>query len=216
MTTFRAAIVLAATLLATTPLSGCALLTKSKPIDIRYFTPEIEARAEAPAAATGLQLRLGRVTAASYLNERIAYREPAAEIGYYTKLRWAEPPEAFLRRALSRRLFQDSGVREIVSGTGPSLEVDLEAFEERRADPPVARVRVTWRLRDQRTVIVQRTVTVEKPLAAGDPDDAAHTLVAAMGQALDSVVGSVTTEVIAALPAPPPPAAPATADAAAR
>jgi ABC-type uncharacterized transport system auxiliary subunit len=213
MTTYRAAF-----LLATALLSGCALLTKSKPVDIRYFTPELEARADAPApTASALQLRLGRITAAAYLNERIAYREPAAEIGYYGKLRWAEPPEAFLRRALSRRLFQDHGVREIVSGTGPSLEVDLEAFEERRGDTAAARVQVTWRLRDNRTVIVQRTVTVEKPIGAGDPDDVAHALVAAMGQALDSVVGSVTTEVIAALPAPVPtiPAAPATAEAAA-
>jgi ABC-type uncharacterized transport system auxiliary subunit len=205
--TFRAAFLLAAAL-----LSGCALLTRSKTVDIRYFTPDIEARANAPApTATALQLRLGRVTAAAYLNERIAYREPSAEIGYYSKLRWAEPPEAFVRRALSRRLFQDHGVREIVSGVGPSLEVDLEAFEERRGDTTAARVQITWRLRDRRTVVVQRTVTVEQPIRDGDPDDTAHALVAAMGQALDSVVGSVSTEVIAALPTYPQ--APATAEA---
>jgi ABC-type uncharacterized transport system auxiliary subunit len=205
--TFRAALVIASML-----LGGCALLTKSKPVDIRYFTPELAASAPAaPApAASGPQLRLGRVHAASYLRERIAYREPGAEIGYYPRLRWAEPPEAFLRRGLARRLFQERGVREIVSGTGPSLEVDLEAFEEQRGETPAARVQVTWRLRDQRVVLVQRTLTVEKPIGAHD-DEIAEALVAAMSQALDSVVASVTTDVIAALPAPV--AMPATAEA---
>lgn len=213
--TFRAAQLMLATVIAF-GLGGCALLTKSKPVDIRYFTPELPPEAGAAPAATGQQLRLGRVHAASYLRERIAYREPGAEIGYYPRLRWAEPPEAFLRRGLARRLFQERGVREIVSGTGPSLEVDLEAFEEQRGERPTARVQVTWRLRDQRVVLVQRTLTVEKPVGSHDDDEVAEALVAAMGQALDSVVGSVTTDVIAALPAPlpaspaPPPATAAT------
>jgi ABC-type uncharacterized transport system auxiliary subunit len=209
--TFRAALLILVAVIAP-GLGGCALLTKSKPVDIRYFTPALAPTTASAPAASGRQLRLGRVHAASYLRERIAYREPGAEIGYYPRLRWAEPPEAFLRRGLARRLFQEQGVREIVSGTGPSLEVDLEAFEEQRGATPAARVQVTWRLRDQRVVLVQRTITVEKPIGAHG-DEIAEALVAAMGQALDSVVASVTTEVIAALPTPP--LAPATAETAA-
>ncbi len=192
-------------------LSGCGLLGKSKALDIRYFTPEVVAssRGSDPGAAparppSGLQLRMGRVQAASYLRERIAYREPGAEIGFYSKLRWAEPPEEFVRRSLSRRLFQDHGVQEIVSGTGASLEVDLEAFEELRSAKPAARIQITWRLRGPRTVIQQRTLTIERPIAAGandraDEDVIADALVAAMSQALAAVVDSLVSEVVAEL-----------------
>jgi len=190
--------------------AGCpALLTKSAPAEIRYFTPEGVA-APGPAAAADdpapeLQLRLARVNAASYIEDRIAFRDAGAEVGYYRDRRWADPPESYLRRALSRALFEERRLREIVSGRGPSLEVELHVFEELRAPRHVARIAITWRLRGDRTVLVQRTVTVEHPIAAGAPDDeAAAAIAAAMAIALGDLVDRVVPDVVSRLGAEPP------------
>jgi ABC-type uncharacterized transport system auxiliary subunit len=184
-------------------VSGCALLGGSDSIELRYFTPEAlsspgDGGRVAGAAPAEVQLRLGRVDAASYLREPIAFRDASSEIGFYRKLRWAEVPDAYVRRGLARALFEQHGVREIVSGTGPSLEVELHAFEELRAPRHAARIALTWRLRDGRHVVAQRTVTVERPIGAAgtDPSDA---IVGAMAEALRETVDRVATEVIAAL-----------------
>ena len=125
---------------------GCAFFTKSKPVMLRYFTPETTSAPRQPAGVAmamrpeGLDLRLGRVNAASYLKDRIAFRDRSFEIGYYEELRWTEKPEAYLRRALGRALFEEQGVRQIVSGVGTTLDVDLDAFEEVRSPRHEARI----------------------------------------------------------------------------
>jgi ABC-type uncharacterized transport system auxiliary subunit len=184
-------------------LGACALTSKSKPLEVRYFTP---ARPDPPAAspplagpepkaAPPLELRLGRVDAASYLREKIAFRDSDHEVGYYETLRWTEAPDAFVRRALGRALFQQHGLEEVVSGIAPQLEVELTAFEEVRAPRHVVRVEMTWKLRDHRNVLLQRTVAVEKPI-----DDASPGAIAvAMGAALDEAVEAIVTDVIAEL-----------------
>jgi ABC-type uncharacterized transport system auxiliary subunit len=183
--------------------AGCALTSKSKPLEVRYFTPahaeapdgEPALAGPAPGTAPALELRLGRVDAASYLREKIAYRDSANEVGYYETLRWTEAPDAFVRRALGRALFQQHGLEEVVSGIAPQLEVELTAFEEVRAPKHVVRVEMTWKLRDHRNVLFQRTVRVEKPV-----DDAAPgAIAAAMGVALDEAVETTVTDVVAAL-----------------
>jgi cholesterol transport system auxiliary component len=146
-----------------------------------------------------MQLRLGRVAPASYLRDRIAYRDTQAEVGFYTRFRWAEPPEAYVRRGLARELFEQRHLREIVSGTGPSLDLDLLAFEEIRAPRHVARITVSWRLRDGRTVLVQRSATIERPIARAAPDDQPAAIVDAMADALAAIIGAVTDDVVAEL-----------------
>src|SRR5205814_8987755 len=107
----------------------------------------------------------------------------------------------YLRRAMARTLFQRHGVREIVSGTGPALEVDLDAFEELRAPRHVARVVVTWRLRDDRTVLVERSLTVERPIHGAGRDRLAYAdaVARAIAGALDGVVDEMAGEVLDAL-----------------
>jgi ABC-type uncharacterized transport system auxiliary subunit len=182
---------------------ACALTSKSKPLEVRYFTPaHADAAAgsatlagPAPGTAPALELRLGRVDAASYLREKIAFRDSEHEVGYYETLRWTETPDAYVRRALGRALFQQHGLEEVVSGIAPQLEVELTAFEEVRAPHHVVRVEMTWKLRDHRNVLLQRTLAVEKPV-----DDAAPGAIAvAMGHALDEAVESIATDVVAAL-----------------
>jgi ABC-type uncharacterized transport system auxiliary subunit len=184
--------------------AGCALTSKSKPLEVRYFTPGLRVAPDAspplagPApggTAPALELRLGRVDAASHLREKIAFRDSDHEVGYYETLRWTETPDAFVRRALDRSLFQQHGLAEVVSGIAPQLEVEVTAFEEVRAPRHVVRVELTWKLRDRRNVLRQRTVAVEKPIEDVAPD----AIAVAMGSALDEAVETIVTDVVAEL-----------------
>jgi cholesterol transport system auxiliary component len=191
------------------PLFGCAFFTKSDPVILRYFTPEsIDPRAEARGAASGvasgvaspqtsLELRLGRINAASYLKDRIAFRDRSYEIGYYEELRWTEKPEAYLRRSLARGLFEEQGIHRIVSGPGTTLDVDLDAFEELRSPRHVARMQVTWSLRDDERVRFEETFVIERPMPPGPSDPGA--IAAAMAQAFEASVARVVAGVTAAL-----------------
>jgi ABC-type uncharacterized transport system auxiliary subunit len=176
-------------------------MTTRHPAKIRYFSPEAvrspDARAQLPA---DFELRLARVDAASYIQDRIAFRDATAEVGYYGNLRWAEPPEAYVRRAMARALFQQRGVQEIVSGSGPALEIDLDAFEEIKTPRHAARVVITWRLRDGRTVVRQKTVTVEHPILTDDLDRVinADAVAAAIAGAMNDVVDGIVVAVLAA------------------
>src|SRR5689334_17259795 len=64
---------------------GCALTSKSEPLEPRYYSPERYGAMSKPApAAAGpaVELRLGHVGAASYLDERMVYRDSDYELGY--------------------------------------------------------------------------------------------------------------------------------------
>ena len=195
-------------------LSGCALTQKSDPVTLRYFAPDSASASREPASdaslGRGLELRIGRVNAASSIKDRISFRDETHEVGYYDDLRWSEKPEAYLRRAVGRALFEDRGVRELVGRPGSTLEVELDAFEELRAPRHVARVEVTWMLRDEQEVKLQRTFSVERPIAAVAADrraDAiASAMAAALGEAVSTIasgaVGEMSRERAAAPPAP--------------
>jgi ABC-type uncharacterized transport system auxiliary subunit len=193
-------------------LSGCALTSKSKPLEVRYFSPEVARKtAEAPATPSGLELKLGRISGASHIKDELVYRDAGQALGFHAGRRWAEAPQDYVRRALTRDLFQSRGLKQIVAGPGLVLDADLETFEERRAPARVARVDLTWRLRDDKVVLVQRTVTVEHPIAAGTapggeptPDAVASAMANTLGEALDQTVEAVVTELgkVPATPAP--------------
>ena len=186
---------------------GCALTSKSEPIAPRYFSPERPASA-APAGVKPVQspyeLRLGRVFGSSHLDERLVYRDSDYQLGYYEERRWTEEPAEYLRRCLARVLFEDRGLRHVVGGVGPSLEVELTGFEEIRSPKRVARVQLTVRLQDARTVRWEETMTVEQPITdtSGDP---ASTMVAAISVALGAAVDRVADRVVSDLATTPPP-----------
>ncbi|MDB4969041.1 MAG: uncharacterized protein JWN44_4730 [Myxococcales bacterium] len=184
--------------------AGCALTSKSDPVMLRYFTPAGVPESTRTVATTadlggrGLELRIGRVNAASNIKDRIAFRDDSHEIGYYEELRWSEKPESYLRRAIGRALFEDAGVRELVGRPGATLEVELASFEELRAPRHVARVEVTWLLRDEQSVQLQRSFIVERPIASVKSDrraDAvASALAAALAEAVRNIAGGVVSE----------------------
>lgn len=189
---------------------GCALLSKGEPLSPRYFSPELgpSAAPEHGAPGSTLELRLGRMGAAAYLEERIAYRLSETELGYYEDRRWTEPPEEFLRRALGRALFEERGLSRVVSGLAPTLEVELVGFEELRYGASRARVTLRVSLADARRVLLERAITVERAIPDGEPKEAPVRLALAMSKALSRAAADAADAVIAALAARPSDVAP--------
>lgn len=198
-------------LLALCVCPACALTSKAEPLTPRYFSPEQEsAAAPAEPASVPVELRLGEVVAAAHLEERIAYRPSEGELGYHESWRWTEPPQAYLRRALARELFERRGLVRVVSGNAPTLNVELTSFEELRAEPARARVELSIVLRGERRALLERTLRKELPLPPGSSDEPLR-LTRALSQALDSAVSEVADLVSARLaqPASSAPASPA-------
>ncbi len=201
MRTVRSAVAVAAMCLA---VSGCALTSKSDSVILRYFALDAS-NSSNPSAAGGarggsspLQLRLGRVNAATYLKDRIAYRD-ANEVGYYDDLRWTEKPESYLRRALGRAFFEDRGIKQLVSGLGPTLEVELGAFEELRGAKHAVRVELIWLLRDDQVVSTQQSFVIERPLKTTKDVATPADIATALSGALDEGVQRIVTQVSTAL-----------------
>jgi uncharacterized lipoprotein YmbA len=186
---------------------GCALTSKAEVVTPRYFSPEPLSASHSPKATDVLELRLGQVSAASHLDERIAYRVGGAEMGFYEDQRWTENPEAYLRRALERNLFEERGLSRIVAGGTPILDIELTAFEELRGQPPKARVAVSFSLRDDQRAVLERTLDLERPIAQRAGADAAQRLAETLTRTLDEAVRAVGDEVVENLRAARSPAA---------
>jgi cholesterol transport system auxiliary component len=178
--------------------SACALTSKSDPILPRYFSPERSDAIAKPgfaAGGVGAELRIGTISAASHLDERMVFRDSTFELGYYQEKRWTEAPEEYLRRRLERALFEERGLRHVVGGAAPMLVVELTAFEEIRKPKRIARVQVTVRLQDARLVRWEQTLTVDSPVATSSDDEWENEMVEAVGVALVSVVNQIADRV---------------------
>jgi cholesterol transport system auxiliary component len=184
-------------LIGSVALAGCALLGKNEPLVPRYFTPEYDGDATGTRVRSDLQLRLGRVEGWSHLRERMAVRNSSRELSYYEDRHWTERPEIYLRRALSRTLFEERGVAASLSSRGVTLDVELIAFEE-VAQPHLARMQVLVVLRDDRAGVLDETITVEQEVEAGQLD-APRAVVEALSQALRTGVTRIADRVVAKL-----------------
>jgi uncharacterized lipoprotein YmbA len=175
--------------------SGCALTGKGEPMAPRYFNPQPPALTDSDAASPPFELRLGQVSSASHLDERISYRVSAAEVGFYDDMRWTEPPEAYLRRALERELFEQRKLTRVATGAASVLDVELTAFEELRTSPPRVRVTLTFGLRDDRRALLERSLELEAPLSdkAGldKPQRVAEALAATLNRAVQTIGSDV-------------------------
>jgi cholesterol transport system auxiliary component len=173
---------------------GCALLSRGEALPVRYFSPAtIQVRlgstsAQAPRPA----LRLGRVRGAPYLRERIAYRESPYEVGFYDDREWTERPEAYVRRALERTLFEERGFERVTGGPALTLEVEVVAFEELRA-PNVhgARVAVRYEIHADQAVLEERTIAIDRAVPEGRFED----VVAAISGALEEVTDRIADRI---------------------
>ncbi len=179
-------------------LQGCALFSKGEVTMRRYYTPELSAIRPSQAHSSS-ELRLGRVTAGVYISERIMFRESAYEVGFYDDRIWTEKPEAYLRRGLGRVLFEEQGLRSVVRGAGPTLDVELISFEEVKAPQHIGRVKLSFALSDERVVSLQQTITVDRPIIEQSPKNAsteASAVAQAMGEALRDAIYEVSNRVV--------------------
>ncbi|MBX3225960.1 MAG: membrane integrity-associated transporter subunit PqiC [Labilithrix sp.] len=179
---------------------ACALTSKADALAIRWYTPE-NTRPRLTSAATqggviaedALQVQLGRVTSGLNLREKIAYRDSTFEQGFYDDKRWTERPEVYVRRELERTLFEEHGFRRALASQAPALEVEVVAFEEviGPGEAHSARVQLKVVVHDDHDALLEKTFTVERPVAA-DPKGFAG-VVQAMAQALDAAAEEITT-----------------------
>lgn len=176
---------------------GCALTSRGAPLSVRYYSPEppparLAAPAEAQGPATRPVIRLGRVRGAPDLRERIAHRESKYEIGFYDDRQWTERPDAYVRRALVRKLFEERGFERAVGGFAPTLDVELVGFEEIRM-PRVhaARVKIYYQLRNDTSVFDQRTVTVDHPVSGPRFADFVEAISRALDEASDRIADQI-------------------------
>jgi ABC-type uncharacterized transport system auxiliary subunit len=146
------------------------------------------------------------VNAASYIRDRIAFRDSNVEVGYYDDLRWTEKPEAYVRRDLARSLFENEGVQEIIGGIGPTLDVDVDSFEELREPKRVAVVQLSWQLRDDTVVLQRQTTTVRRPVEEEAPKKDGFSqrgLAMALSGALDDAIDQIVNAVVPKLSVTP-------------
>jgi ABC-type uncharacterized transport system auxiliary subunit len=179
-------------------LSGCALLNKNDPHVPRYFTPEYDGDAPAARVRSDLRLRLGRVEGWSHVRERLATRNSSRELFFYDDWRWTERPEIYLRRALSRALFEERGVVESLSGRAITVDVELIAFEEIE-QPHRARMQALLLLSDDRLGLLEETITVEQLVAKTGEADQTRAVVDAFSQALHAGVTRIADRVVGKL-----------------
>jgi ABC-type uncharacterized transport system auxiliary subunit len=179
-------------------LGGCALTSKGTPIEIRYFSPESidvhhAARQALPPVA---RLRLGSLTSSANLRYAIVHRESAVELDLYETLRWTENPEDYVRRSLSRALFEDGQLEEVVGGAAITLDVELIAFEEsHRESRRVGRIQLGYQVHDERSVLKSGIVTVERDATGASIEP----VVAAIGSAMDAATSELAKNVVAQL-----------------
>lgn len=170
--------VLAVPVVFITLTTGCAALSKGESLEVRYFTLPAHVPSPRGSATTTIEtpdrakgtpkargLRVGAIVGSVHLEERIVYRPSASELGYYTSLRWTEPPERWLSREFAAQLFQERGVEQLIGVVGPILEVELTVFEEVLGPPHLARVQLLARLQDGKSIFWQETLSVEVPVA---------------------------------------------------
>jgi ABC-type uncharacterized transport system auxiliary subunit len=199
---------LLAALVVTLPSLGCAAFSKSTPLEIRYFTPEIEPpgaqHSQAPTDPATASLRLGRVVGGPELGEEMQWRESPLEVGFYDNTRWTERPEAYVSRALNRALFGSGRLRHELAGPAPVLDVRVLAFEEIRpqsgGSPHRARVALAVLLHDDRTALLERRFAQEVVVEGGKVEQ----LVQGISLAMQQVVDQVTEQVVATLARLPP------------
>ncbi len=179
-------------------LLGCALTSKSDPVAPRYFEPRISMGKGTEAKHSRLTLRLQRVRAGSHIKERIIFRGPGNELRFYEEQRWAELPQAYLRRTLSHVLFVEHGIRRVTSGPSHNLEVDLLSFSEVVEPEHLVRVELHVLLHDEGRAILEELVTVERPLTDVEPGTS-QAVAEALGTALREAVDRTADMIIRAL-----------------
>jgi uncharacterized lipoprotein YmbA len=178
---------------------GCALTSKADPVSPRYLSPVLAPAARVSGSPARKPLRLYRVRAGSHLKEKIVSRLSPYEVTFYEERRWVEQPDQVLERALSRALFEERGLRRVVSGPAPSLEVELVSFDEIQGSQRGVRIELVVLLYDEGVALLEETMSVEKPVPESDELDEWQEFAKVAGEALREIVDRVADRVVARL-----------------
>ena len=101
-------------------------------------------------------------------------------------------------------MFERRHIRRVVSGAGATLNVELTAFEELRGPPAGVRLALSYTLYDHGQSSLERSLVVERPLAADNHPDRAQRVAAALALCLAAAVSEVSDEVARNLHTPAP------------
>ena len=176
-------------------LGGCLLRTSDSPRFFRPGSANIDATAEdeaAPPAPGAIAIRLRGVRSEPFLRERIVWRVSEVEYGLYEQRRWIDLPAHYVERALRTRLRETPGLRLTEDPRGPTLRVDVLAFDDVLAPTHAANVALAVTLGDRENGrLLERTFNARVGIGDGDPASMAK----AMGQALDDAVAQVADAV---------------------
>ena len=96
-------------------------------------------------------------------------------------------------------LFEEQGLRSVLRGPAPVLDVELLEFEEVLAPAHVGRVKLNWSLSDERVVSAQQTLTFERPIATSSTEGeaVAQAISGALSDAVDALAAQVRTALTA-------------------
>jgi ABC-type uncharacterized transport system auxiliary subunit len=159
--------------------SGCTLTQPSKPVDLRYFAPELPARETT--ATPCAPIRIGRIHAGAELGFAIEHRVSKVEVQPYETLRWSELPETYVRQAIVNGLFSSKLFEEAISDA-PVLSVEVVAFEDAtRGTTRDGRVVLDYTLRDNNRVIARGQASAVHP---------------AENASIEAVVGAIGTSLV--------------------
>lgn len=180
-------------------LTGCALVSRSAPVELRYFSPEsVAAATEHAEPGCGARLRRGRITPSDQLQSQIAHRESPVEVGFYETLRWTERPDEYVQRALGRELFELRGLVQSTSRRDPTLDVEVIGFEQAQVDGrPAGRVQLRYQLQDG-DVVTHGEITRQRVAQGADISQ----VVAAIGAAMTDATSELAARIVASLCAP--------------
>lgn len=177
-------------------LAGCALTSRSEPLELRYFAPELAPAASFAGPPCG-RIRLGRVVGGPSLRLAIQRRISAVELEPYETLRWTESPDSYARRALVRALFARP-LEQAVTGPVLVLDVEVAAFEEVvRGAARTGRVVLRYELRNEQQVVARGETAGERPATSTAIDSVVLAIGAALAASSDELADHVAAETCA-------------------
>ncbi len=180
-------------------LAGCSAGPTTREALLTYDFGPIREDASAAKTIKASVLMHG-VSAPAWLDSpaviyRLAYQDVSRQY-VYANSRWATQPGALIGQRLRGRLAAASEGGMIVGADGAradySLRVELEMFSQifdaadRSRGVAVARASLVNTVK--RTLVAQRTFTIEKPAASADAEGGVRALAAAGDELIDSIV----------------------------
>jgi ABC-type uncharacterized transport system auxiliary subunit len=172
--------------------TGCVFRNAPEP---RFFRPEsaaLDGAAVAPSVGAGVPLRLRPVQGTPLLRERIVWRTSSVEYGLYDQRRWSDLPASYVERAIESALRGTPGVRLTDAPGAAVLRVEVVAFDEALAPVRVAAISLAVKLIDTEQVrLIDRTFSVEAPIANETPAATAVAMGKALDEAVEAVAGAV-------------------------